>query len=62
MTNANIYNSQDPSIVNRVRSLNKLVLDWSVPRIISNIEQYERYKKDINFLLLLNNQQKYYIQ
>lgn len=42
-------NWRNNSVLDKVRSLNKSVIDWSVPRIISNIQQYERYKKDINF-------------
>jgi hypothetical protein len=38
------------SIVSRVRKLNEKVLDWSVPRIINNIRQYERYKSDVSQL------------
>jgi hypothetical protein len=38
------------SIVSRVRNLNEKVLDWSVPRIINNIRQYERYKSDVSKL------------
>jgi hypothetical protein len=36
------------SVVGRVRKLNMKVLDWSVPRIINNIKQYERYKTDVS--------------
>ncbi len=37
-------------VVDRVKDLNKLVLDFAVPRIITNIEQYERYKVDVSKL------------
>jgi hypothetical protein len=37
-------------VVQKVRDLNKLVLDFAVPRIITNIEQYERYKVDVSKL------------
>lgn len=41
---------EDNSIVDKVRNLNKEVLDWSVPQIISNIKQFERYKSDVSKL------------
>jgi hypothetical protein len=41
-------NNSDNSTVARVRKLNEKVLDWSVPRIINNIKQFERYKSDVS--------------
>jgi hypothetical protein len=32
----------------KVKHLNSSVLEWSVPRILSNIQQFERYKTDIS--------------
>lgn len=34
----------------KVKKLNQKVLDWSVPRIITNIEQFEKYKRDVSIL------------
>lgn len=38
------------SVVARVRKLNEKVLDWSVPRIITNIKQYEVYVSNVSTL------------
>jgi hypothetical protein len=38
------------STVAKVKKLNEKVLDWSVPRIINNIRQFERYKSDVSNL------------
>jgi hypothetical protein len=37
-------------ITTQVKELNKLVLEWAVPEIISNIKQHENYKQDISTL------------
>lgn len=37
-------------IITQVKELNKLVLEWAVPEIISNIKQHETYKQDISTL------------
>ena len=37
-------------IIEQVKELNKLVLDWAVPEIVSNIKQHNTYKKDISTL------------
>lgn len=37
-------------IVDQVRELNGLVLDWCVPEILANIRQYNAYKKDASTL------------
>ena len=34
----------------QVRELNQLVIDWSVPRILSEVDQYNYYLKDISHL------------
>lgn len=34
----------------QVRELNKLVIDWCVPRILSEIDQYNYYLKDISHM------------
>ncbi len=39
----------DPT-VSQVRILNKAVLDWAVPQIITNIQQFEKYKQDVSML------------
>lgn len=41
-------NSSD--IVQQVRSLNAKVLEWVVPEVLSNVKQYEVYKKDASTL------------
>ena len=37
----------DNDIIGQIRDLNEKVLEWSVPRIITNIKQYDRYISDI---------------
>ncbi len=37
-------------IIEQVKELNKMVIDWSVKEIITNIKQYEKYKNDITNL------------
>ncbi len=37
-------------VLSQVRCLNKQVLDWAVPQIITNIQQFERYKEDVSML------------
>jgi hypothetical protein len=45
------YAKNNPfNIEGQINELNKLVIDWSVPRIISEIEQYQFYLKDISNL------------
>ena len=36
------------NVVEQVRDLNKLVLEWSVPQIITNIQQHNSYIQDIS--------------
>ena len=43
-------NSRDVDIITQVKTLNKRVLDWCVPEIISNIKQQEKYMLDISTL------------
>lgn len=38
------------NIDGQIQELNKMVVDWSVPRIISEIDQYQYYLKDISTL------------
>jgi hypothetical protein len=38
------------SIVAQVRELNKYVLDWVVPEVLTNLKQYEVYKRDASTL------------
>lgn len=40
----------DYDIIGQIRDLNEKVLEWSIPRIISNIKQYDRYISDISSL------------
>ena len=43
-------NRTDIPIIEQVKTLNGFVLEWSVPEIISNLKQKEKYIKDINSL------------
>lgn len=36
------------NIVEQVRELNKKVLDWSIKEILSNLKQFDMYRKDIS--------------
>lgn len=45
-----INDPENMTVIGRVRQLNKKVLEWSVPRIITNIQQFERYKSDVSKL------------
>ena len=38
------------NIVEQVRELNRLVLEWAVPQIITNIKQHNSYRQDISTL------------
>ena len=38
------------NIEGQIQELNKMVVDWSAPRIISEIDQYQYYLKDISTL------------
>jgi len=40
--------NQENDIIGQIRELNQKVLDWSIPRIISNIKQYNKYIEDIS--------------
>lgn len=40
----------DTDVVGQVRELNGRVLDWAVPEVLSNVKQYDKYKKDISTL------------
>ena len=45
------YAKNNPfDIEGQINGLNKLVVDWSVPRIMSEIEQYNYYLNDISHL------------
>ena len=45
------YAKNNPfNIEGQIQELNKLVIDWAVPRIISEIEQYQYYLNDISHL------------
>lgn len=37
-------------VLEQVKQLNKIILDWSVPRVMSNIMQKEKYLEDISTL------------
>ena len=45
------YAKNNPFNINgQIQDLNKLVVEWAVPRIISEIDQYQYYLKDISHL------------
>lgn len=45
------YSKNNPdNIIDQVKQLNKLILEWAVPEIISNIKQFKSYTKDISAL------------
>jgi len=45
------YAKNNPfDIQGQINELNKLVIDWSVPRILSEIDQYQYYLNDISHL------------
>lgn len=44
------YTSGTDDTLEQVRKLNKTVLDWVVPRIMTNIQQFEKYKQDVSTL------------
>ena len=45
------YAKNNPfNIEGQIQELNKLVVEWAVPRIISEIDQYQYYLKDISHL------------
>ena len=45
------YAKNNPfNIEGQIQELNKLVIDWAAPRIISEIEQYQYYLNDISHL------------
>lgn len=41
---------QDSNIVGQVRALNAKVLEWAVPEVLSNLKQYEVYRRDASTL------------
>lgn len=41
---------QENNITGQVKELNQLVLNYAVPNILTNIEQYNSYKKDVSFM------------
>lgn len=44
------YTSGRDDTLEQVRKLNKTVLEWIVPRIMTNIQQFEKYKQDVSIL------------
>lgn len=42
--------NNDSDIMNEINYLNKLVINYCVPKIITNLKQYIGYKKDLNTL------------
>lgn len=41
---------QGSDVVGQVRALNKMVLDWVVPEVLSNLKQYQVYLRDASTL------------
>jgi hypothetical protein len=37
-------------VIQQVRELNKKVLDWSVAKVLENVQQFDQYKKDVSTL------------
>ena len=46
LQNANFKITQE-KLVDEVRKLNRLVVDYSVKKVVSNVQQYQGYIKDI---------------
>lgn len=44
---------QSNDVIGQVRALNAKVLDWAVPEILSNLKQYETYRRDASTLPLV---------
>lgn len=42
--------NQSQDIVGQVRELNAKVLEWTVPEVLSNLKQYETYRRDASSL------------
>lgn len=42
--------NQEKNIINQIKKLNALVLDYCIPNILSNIEQHIHYKKTVSSL------------
>lgn len=42
--------NSDNHVIDSVKKLNKSVLDWVVPKVITNLEQFDKYKRDISTL------------
>lgn len=45
-----INNNSSNNVIEQVRYLNKAVLDWAVPEILTNIRQFDKYKEDVSVL------------
>lgn len=43
-------NDDRDSAIDQVRELNATVLSWCVPRVLSEVDQYERYREDVSTL------------
>tara|TARA_B100001094_G_scaffold330048_1_gene394292 strand:+ start:2686 stop:3171 length:486 start_codon:yes stop_codon:yes gene_type:complete len=41
-------NNNDDNFINEIKYLNKLVIDYCIPKITNNVKQYIGYKKDIS--------------
>ena len=41
---------RDTRIIDQVKELNKIACQYTIPNILSNVEQYIGYKKDLSFL------------
>ena len=46
LQNANFKITQE-KLVDEIRKLNKLVVDYSVKRVVTNVQQFQGYIKDI---------------
>jgi len=45
-----INDNSSNNVIGQVRNLNKAVLDWAVPEILTNIRQFDKYKEDVSIL------------
>ncbi len=50
---SNLHEPLQPNssiVLEQVRDLNRKVLDWSVQKVLENIQQFDQYKKDVSML------------
>lgn len=50
---SNLHDPLQPNssiVLEQVRDLNRKVLDWSVQKVLENVQQFDQYKKDVSML------------